>query len=68
MFIEQQFFLQVTHPDYHYNVFTEVLFAHRKNADDPIYVTFTVKPFAEQMNKVAGWATGYKQDMQKFTP
>jgi len=57
---------KVTHPNYHYNVFTRG-FAPT-DADDPIYVTFTVKPFAEQMNKVAGWAEGPKQDMQKFTP
>ena len=57
---------KVTHPNYHYNVFTRG-FAPT-DADDPIYVTFTVKPFAEQMNKVAGWAEGPKQDMQKFAP
>uniref|UniRef100_UPI001ADEC4A5 hypothetical protein n=1 Tax=Pseudoalteromonas sp. PA2MD11 TaxID=2785057 RepID=UPI001ADEC4A5 len=56
----------VTHPNYHQGVFPRG-FAPT-DADDPIYVTFIVKPFAEQMNKVAGWATGYKQDMQKFTP
>ena len=57
---------KVTHPNYHYNVFTRG-FAPT-DADDPIYVTFTVKPFAEQMNKVASWAEGPKQDMQKFAP
>ncbi|MDI4670660.1 hypothetical protein MKZ42_19000 [Pseudoalteromonas shioyasakiensis] len=56
----------VTHPNYHQGVFPRGF--PPTDADDPIYVTFTVKPFAEQMNKVAGWATGYKQDMQKFTP
>ncbi|TMP59114.1 hypothetical protein CWB79_22900, partial [Pseudoalteromonas sp. S1649] len=57
---------KVTHPNYHYNVFTRG-FAPT-DADAPIYVPFTVKPFAEQMNKVAGWAEGPKQDMQKFAP
>ncbi|WP_235575507.1 hypothetical protein, partial [Pseudoalteromonas sp. UCD-33C] len=56
----------VTHPNYHQGAFPRG-FAPT-DADDPIYVTFTVKPFAEQMNKVAGWATGYKQEMQKFIP
>jgi hypothetical protein len=57
---------KVTHPNYHYNVFTRGF--GPTDADDPIHITFTVKPFAEQMNKVAGWATGPKQDMQNFTP
>ena len=56
----------VTHPNYHQGAFPRG-FAPT-DADDPIYVTFTVKPFAEQMNKVAGWAEGPKQDMQKFAP
>ncbi|WP_209327396.1 hypothetical protein [Pseudoalteromonas sp. PA2MD11] len=56
----------VTHPNYHQGGFPRG-FAPT-DADDPIYVTFTVKPFAEQMNKVAGWAEGPKQDMQKFAP
>jgi hypothetical protein len=56
----------VTHPNYHHRGFPRG-FAPT-DADDPIHVTFTVKPFTEQMEKVAGWATGLKQDMQNFTP
>ena len=56
----------VTHPNYHHRGFTRG-FAPT-DADDPTHITFTVKPFTEQMEKVAGWATGPKQDMQNFTP
>ncbi|WP_235575738.1 hypothetical protein [Pseudoalteromonas porphyrae] len=56
----------VTHPNYHQGGFPRGF--GPTDADDPIHITFTVKPFAEQMNKVAGWATGPKQDMQNFTP
>ncbi len=56
----------VTHPNYHQAGFPRG-FAPT-DADDPIHITFTVKPFTEQMEKVAGWATGPKQDMQNFTP
>ena len=57
---------KVTHPNYHYNVFTRGF--PPTDADDPIYVTFTVKPFAEQMNKVAGWAEQGKVIMQNAAP
>ncbi len=53
---------KVTHPNYHYNVFTRGF--GPTDADDPIHITFTVKPFAEQMNKVAGWAEQGKVMMQ----
>ncbi|WP_339612298.1 hypothetical protein [uncultured Pseudoalteromonas sp.] len=56
----------VTHPNYHQGGFPRGF--GPTDADDPIHITFTVKPFAEQMNKVAGWATAPKQDMQNFTP
>ncbi|WP_369621933.1 hypothetical protein [Pseudoalteromonas distincta] len=56
----------VTHPNYHHRGFPRG-FAPT-DADDPTHITFTVKPFTEQMEKVAGWATGPKQDMQNFTP
>ena len=56
----------VTHPNYHQGGFPRGF--GPTDADDPIHITFTVKPFAEQMKKVAGWATAPKQDMQNFTP
>ena len=56
----------VTHPNYHQGGFPRGF--GPTDADDPIHITFTVKPFTEQMKKVAGWATGPKQDMQNFTP
>ncbi|TMN99335.1 hypothetical protein [Pseudoalteromonas sp. S558] len=57
---------KVTHPNYHYNVFTRGF--GPTDADDPIHITFTVKPFAEQMNKVAGWAEQGKVMMQNAAP
>ena len=56
----------VTHPNYHHRGFPRGF--GPTDADDPIHITFTVKPFTEQMKKVAGWATAPKQDMQNFTP
>ena len=57
---------KVTHPNYHYNVFTRGF--GPTDADDPIHITFTVKPFAEQMNKVAGWAEQGKVIMKNAAP
>ncbi|QLJ10184.1 hypothetical protein [Pseudoalteromonas sp. JSTW] len=56
----------VTHPNYHHRGFPRGF--GPTDADDPTHITFTVKPFTEQMKKVAGWATAPKQDMQNFTP
>ena len=56
----------VTHPNYHHRGFPRG-FAPT-DADDPIHVTFTVKPFTEQMNKVAGWAEQGKVMMQNAAP
>ncbi|WP_304180495.1 hypothetical protein [Pseudoalteromonas prydzensis] len=56
----------VTHPNYHHRGFPRGF--GPTDADDPIHITFTVKPFAEQMNKVAGWAEQGKVMMQNAAP
>ena len=57
---------KVTHPNYHYNVFTRGF--GPTDADDPTHITFTVKPFTGQMKKVAGWAEQGKVMMQNAAP
>ncbi len=56
----------VTHPNYHHRGFPRGF--GPTDADDPIHITFTVKPFTEQMKKVAGWAEQGKVMMQNAAP